>query len=161
MAMQHERTLTGEITDYIQSAVYDNLPADFIQRAKEAVIDGIGVMLAGHTTDCAMLVRRYVEGLGVKGSCTVIGDGTPSAAEYAALANGVSGHALDCDDTQISAAPDRVYGLLTHPTTPVLAAALAVAEETGASGRELLAAFCVGVEVACKMAETILTIPQR
>ena len=48
-----------------------------------------------------------------------------------------------------------MYGLLTHPTVPVLAASLAVAEEVGSSGRELIAAFCAGVEVACKVAEAI------
>ena len=36
-----------------------------------------------------------------------------------ALANGASGHAMDYDDTQLSSSPDRVFGLLTHPTVPV------------------------------------------
>ena len=79
---------------------------------------------------------------------TLIGEDTHLPAEYAALANGVSAHAHDFDDTQISEAPDRVYGLLTHPTTPVLSAAIPVAEEVGASGEELLTAFVAGVEIA-------------
>ncbi len=73
----------------------------------------------------------------------------------AALANGTAGHADDFDDTQLAQTPDRIYGLLTHPTVPALAATLAVAQETGASGKELLTAFCGGFEVECKIAEAM------
>jgi 2-methylcitrate dehydratase PrpD len=144
-----------ELAAYIQDVTYDSIPADVIQRAKEAIIDGIGVMLAGYPSESATLIRHYINGLGLSGNSTVVGEATTLPSEYAALANGVSGHALDFDDTQISSVPDRVYGLLTHPTTPVLAAALPVAEDTAAGGRDLLVAFCAGVEVACKMAEAI------
>lgn len=76
--------------------------------------------------------------------------GTPlrTSAEMAALANGLAMHAMDYDDTQLSTNPESVYGLLTHPTTPVLGAASAAAELIGASGRELMAAYVSGVEVA-------------
>ena len=150
-----ERSLTGELTEFVQDIDYDSIPEDVIQRAKEALIDGIGVMLSGYSSECATLVRQYISGLGLSGKTTVIGGRTTLPAEYAGLANGVAGHALDFDDTQISELPDRVYGLLTHPTTPVLGAALPSAEEAGASGRDLLTAFCAGVEVACKVAEAI------
>jgi 2-methylcitrate dehydratase PrpD len=62
-------------------------------------------------------------------------------------------HAMDYDDTQLSTNPDSVYGLLTHPTTPVLAAASAIAEVVGATGRDLLTASVAGVEVACRTAD--------
>ena len=154
MATQ-DNSLTNELAEFALGVDYAGLPDNVVQRAKEAIIDGIGVVLSGYTSDCATLVRRYIAGLGLKGRATVAGDPVTLPAEYAALANGVAGHALDFDDTQISALPDRIYGLLTHPTTPVLAAALPAAEEAGANGRQLLAAFCAGVEVACKMAEAI------
>ena len=155
MATQSTETLTGEIADFLQGVRFQDLPVDVLQRAKEAVIDGVGVTLAGRTTECSSLIRRYIQSLGVSGKSTLIGENTLLPAEYAALANGVSSHAHDFDDTQISRAPDRVYGLLTHPTTPVLSTAIPVAEEVGASGAELLTAFVAGVEIACKMAEAI------
>ncbi len=150
-----DSTLTTELTEFIHGISFESIPKSVVQRAKEAIIDGIGVVLSGHSSDCATLIRRYISGLGLRGKATVAGEATTLPAEYAALANGVAGHALDFDDTQISSLPDRVYGLLTHPTTPVLAAALPAAEEVDANGKELLTAFCVGVEVACKMAEAI------
>ena len=77
-------------------------------------------------------------------------------ARFAAFANGVSIHADDYDDTQLAIAKDRVYGLLTHPTAPALPPVLALAERDRRSGRDLLTAYQVGVEVECKIAEAIL-----
>ena len=150
-----DKSLTLEIAEYAGGVSYQSIPANVIQRAKDAVVDGLGVMLAGSNSESAKIVGRYLHELGVAGQSSVIGETMMLPAPFAALANGTSGHALDYDDTQIPSAPERVYGLLTHPTTPVLSASLAVAEETGAGGRELLAAFIVGVEVACKVAEAI------
>ena len=64
-------------------------------------------------------------------------------------------HADDYDDTQLAVAPDRVYGLLTHPSAPALPAVLAFSETKSKTGRELLTAYNVGVEVECKIAEAI------
>src|SRR6202030_1171361 len=74
---------------------------------------------------------------------------------FAALVNGTGIHADDYDDTQLAVAKDRVYGLLTHPTAPVLPVALAIAEARAMSGQELLLAYHIGVEVETKIAEAI------
>jgi 2-methylcitrate dehydratase PrpD len=69
--------------------------------------------------------------------------------------NGISIHADDFDDTQLAAAKDRVYGLLMHPTVPVLPAAFALAEQRRVTGKEWMLAYHMGVEVECKIAEAI------
>ena len=70
--------------------------------------------------------------------------------------NGTSGHAMDWDDTQLSSTPDRIYGLLTHPTMPPLTAGFAVSEKLETtSGRDFMTAFLAGFEVECKIAEAI------
>src|SRR5438045_8928949 len=74
---------------------------------------------------------------------------------FAAFANGVSIHADDFDDTQLSAAKDRVYGLLVHPTVPVLPAVLAVTEGRAMSGKEFMLAYHLGVDVEGTIAEAI------
>lgn len=77
-------------------------------------------------------------------------------APQAAFWNGLSGHAMDWDDTQLAEGPNRPYGLLTHPTIPPLSAALAISEMLGGvSGEALLTAFVAGVEGECKIAEAI------
>jgi len=77
------------------------------------------------------------------------------APRFAAFANGIGIHADDYDDTQLAVGADRVYGLLTHPTAPVLPAVLAVGETRNCSGREAMLAYHLGVEVETKIAEAI------
>ena len=99
---------------------------------------------------------RAVKNVDGFGGSTILGPQRMSAsATQAALANAASGHAMDYDDTQLSSTPDRVFGLLTHPTVPVLAASLAVGERLGVDGRAFLEAFVAGFEVECKIAEAI------
>lgn len=61
----------------------------------------------------------------------------------AALLNGISSHTFDFDDTHLKT--------IIHPAGPVASAALALAEHTGASGRALLDALVLGIDVACRM----------
>src|SRR5213075_943445 len=90
------------------------------------------------------------------GKATVIGSSLKTAPRFAAFLNGVAIHADDYDDTQLAMAKDRVYGLLTHPTAPALPPVLAVAERDHRSGRDMMTAYQIGVEVECKVAEAIL-----
>lgn len=130
-------------------------PMEVRAKAIEHIIDGVAVMLAGSRTECASKLAGYVRGLGGIPESMVIGFGFSTVARDAAMVNGASGHSDDYDDTQLSTAPDRIYGLMTHPTVPVLAAALAMGEAMDCSGRELLEAFITGFEVECKLAEAI------
>jgi len=150
------RGVTQEVINFIASARIDRFPDDVVQQGKGCLIDGFGVVLAGSTLEGSKIVREYVKAGGGKPGSTVIGGSSMKApVELAALANGASGHAMDYDDTQLSTTPDRTFGLLTHPTVPALASALAVAEQLGATGQDFLQAFLVGFEVECKIADAI------
>ena len=134
----------------------DTFPPEAVAIGKRCLIDGLGVVLAGSTTDASRIVREHVSARGESEESSVVGYGSRRvAASSAALVNGVSGHALDFDDTQLSTTADRIFGLLTHPTVPPLAAALAVGERQHASGAQFLEAFLTGFEVECKIAEAI------
>ena len=150
-----ERTMTQEVVQYIQGLTFEEIPSDVRQELTRCLVDGIGVVLSGVPAACSQIIQRYIRESATPGAASVLGTGITTSAELAALANGVAGHAEDFDDTQLSTSPDRLYGLLTHPTTPALAGTLAVAQEVGASGREFLTALCVGFEVECKIAEAI------
>ena len=148
--------VTSAVVDFIAHASFDRVPSPAIVEARRCLIDGFGVVLAGATAEGSAIVRAYVSACGGVRESTVFGPAKMSAtAAQAALANGASGHAMDYDDTQLSSTPDRVFGLLTHPTVPVLAASLAVSERLDAPGRTFLEAFLTGFEVECKIAEAI------
>ena len=119
------------------------------------LIDGVAVILSGATEASGRLVREHLREIGGTAQATVLGANLRVPLRLAAWANGTAGHAMDYDDTQLATDPQSVYGLLTHPTVPVLAAALAAAEATGASGPALLDAYIIGVEVACRIADAI------
>jgi len=145
--------ISDEVVNFILSG--KKLQQDVKARALEHIVDGVAVMLAGSRTECVRKVAGFVKGKGGIPQSSAIGLGFKAYITDAALINGTSGHADDYDDSQLSTAPDRLYGLMTHPTVPVLAAALAVGEEKGSSGSEVLEAFVAGFEVECKLAETI------
>src|SRR3989442_12792612 len=148
--------ITAAVVSFIAGARLERFPDRAIVEAKRCLIDGFGVMLAGSTVRGSQIVREYVKSSAGRGEATVLGPARMAApAAQAALANGASGHAMDYDDTQLSSSPDRVFGLLTHPTVPALAASLAVGERIGVSGRAFLEAFLIGFEVECKIAESI------
>jgi len=147
---------TDALTAFITKTTLSGIPADVVAQAKRCLVDGFGVILAGSTVRGSEIVRDYVRTTSDRKEATAIGAGTlMTTAAHAALLNGASGHAMDYDDTQLSTTPDRTFGLLTHPTVPALAAALAVAERRRGSGAGFLEAFLVGFEVECKIAEAI------
>src|ERR1700686_5348805 len=148
--------LSKSAAEFIVSAKSEDIPADVIELGKKSMLDGFGLALAGSVANSGPLVRKYVETLNSGGGkATVIGTSMRSAPRFAAFANAVGIHADDFDDTQLAVGKDRVYGLLTHPTAPVLPSALAVGEALRCSGAELMLSYHLGVEVECKIAEAI------
>jgi 2-methylcitrate dehydratase PrpD len=148
--------LTAYVADFVVETSADDLSPDVVALGKKSILDGLGLALSGSVAKSGELVRRHLDDLGLQeGSATVIGGGRKVAPRFAAFANGVGIHADDYDDTQLAVANDRVYGLLTHPTAPALPAALAMSEVVGASGRDFMLAYHLGVEVECKIAEAI------
>ncbi|MGD8762705.1 MAG: MmgE/PrpD family protein [Desulfobacteraceae bacterium] len=152
-----ESQITMEVARFIEQMSFDELPDEVLRLGKRCVLDGLAVILAGSQQQCTQIVRDYSLNNGQIPESTVFGsEPVKLPAMFAALVNGTAGHAMDWDDTQLSTTPDRIFGLLTHPTVPPLVAALAVAETCDAvSGKEFMSAFLTGFEVECKIAEAI------
>jgi len=153
--MERESALTDAIVQFVLETDYEAIPEDVRTISRRCFVDGTGLMVAGSTEESGKIIQNYLREVGGDPEARVLGTEMTVPANLAALANGVAAHAMDYDDTQLSSYPDRVYGLLTHPTSPVLAASLAMAEAMGSTGQELLTAFAVGFEVECKVAEAI------
>jgi 2-methylcitrate dehydratase PrpD len=147
--------LTQEVASYVAKTRFRDLPSEVVGLARGFILDGLGVALAGSTDECARIVQAHIRQMAGREEATVLGTSLSAPVPKAALANGVAGHAMDYDDTQLSTSKEAVYGLLTHPTTPVLAAALAVGEKQKTSGEEFLLAYILGVEVECRIADAI------
>ena len=123
----------------------DDVPDDVVTVAKQCILDWFGCALAGSQTDVADILREVVAI--TPGTSSIVASRLTSTAGGAALVNGAAGHALDFDDTHME--------MGGHPTAPVWPAALAVAEEVGAGGGDLLTAFVVGFEVECQLGRAL------
>jgi 2-methylcitrate dehydratase PrpD len=155
--MATESSLTAQVAKFITDTKPARIPKDVMHLGKRSILDGLGLALAGNAAESGHIVRTYLKSLGVPTDrgATVIGTAMKVPARFAAFANGIAIHADDYDDTQLAVAKDRVYGLLTHPTAPVLPAVLALAELGNRSGLDMLTAYQIAVEVETKVSEAI------
>ncbi len=139
--------VTKKIAEYVVNTGLEDFPPDAILAAKAAIIDCLGCALAGSKEPLADVLAEYLTGLGGNPTSTVIGRGFKTSAPEAGLINGAMSHALDYDDI--------TFITKTHPSAVLIPAALPVAEEIGASGRDMLLAYLVGFEVACAVGDAI------
>lgn len=151
-----QESLTAYAANFVCATQLKDIPENVRELGKKSMLDGLGLAIAGSVAKSGELVRKHLIAQGFNsGAATVIGSNLRCAPRFAAFANGVGVHADDYDDTQLAVAPDRVYGLLTHPTAPALPAALAVGEQNNVSGADVFLAYQLGVELECKIAEAI------
>ncbi|HEY8370323.1 MAG TPA: MmgE/PrpD family protein [Thermodesulfobacteriota bacterium] len=148
-------SLTREVARFVHTTRLADIPDEVQTLAKSYILDGLGVALAGSTEPCCKIALKHYQAQAPKGQAWVIGQPVRMPAEIAAFLNGMAAHAMDYDDTQLSTSKDAVYGLLTHPTTPVLNAAWAAAEVAGKGGKELLEAYILGVEIECRLSDAM------
>ena len=135
--------LTEALAEFIQAKTLQDLPPDGLEKAKKAVADTFAVMLAGAGSEVAPPLLRYAERSGERGASPILGSGRTASPEMAALVNGTFGHALDFDDV-LSMMP-------AHPSAVILPALCADLPAGKLSGRALLEAYVIGVEVGGKI----------
>lgn len=136
-ATQITSSFTDRLVDDVRAIAHSGLSEADLTRTKAALIDYLGVALAGTTEESTRIARTFVEAEGGNPRSTVIGTATKTSMSQAALVNSIAAHALDFDDTSIF-----VGG---HATSVIMPAALAVGEALGSTGREILAAYSAGV----------------
>ena len=118
--------VTAELAEFIERTQISRIPDPVVQTAKLLVMDLLGVATAGSIEKCANIIHELTEVQGLSGEATLIGTAYKSNPAWSALANGVSGHALDFDDVS-----EPMYG---HPTVAVLPAVLALGETLNING---------------------------
>ena len=132
-------TAIARLAEFVVKTSLDDCPAAALSLVRRAALDTIGVMLAGASEPAARLVRQAIRAEGGLPLCTVFGTRMRTAPTWAALANGVAGHAHDFDDTN--------FALMGHPSVPLFAAALAAAETQPADGRAVALGYLIGFEI--------------
>jgi 2-methylcitrate dehydratase PrpD len=119
------------------------VPPPVVEAAKLHMLDVVGCGLAAHGLDVATEGRSTMAELGGEPEASVIGLDTRLPAANAAFANAMLCHGLDFDDTHSDS--------VSHVSTVVVPAALALAEARGVNGRELLTAVIAGNEIVTRI----------
>lgn len=146
---QETKSDTDELSSFVATTSFDSLSSDLITKLKDLVLDHIGVAAsAAVTAESSDPFLTAIQGLdNGGGTSTVYGKGRKLSPRNAALLNGAFSHSFDFDDTLAVGA--------SHPGASVIPAALAQAEASNASGRDLLVALAVGYEIVSRLSRAL------
>src|SRR5882757_5050138 len=135
---------TVQLARYAAGLRYEDLPAEVVACARNAIIDTIAACICGADLPWSRIVIDYAERIGPGGASRILGRGSAVQAPAAALANGALAHAFELDSLTRP-------GAGAPPGATVLPPALAIAQERGADGPALIAAFVAGNEVMIRI----------
>lgn len=139
--------IADELALRVSRFQYEELPGQAIRAAKDALLDTLGVTLAGSHEPAAAIVRDILLEESRPGNSVAVGTRHKTNCLDAALMNGTAAHALDFDDVS-----DAMGG---HPSAPVLAALLALGDKIEASGQDIVIAFVAGFETEIRIAKAV------
>lgn len=140
---------TAKIARFVVGTEFKKIPSEAVKMAKTAVLDCLGVALAGSKESSARICAEIARQEQAKEESSVIGQGFKSSAMHAAFANGTAAHALDFDHS---------FTLMGQPTAPIIPAIISLGESLGASGRRCLEAYVAGFETITKL---VMSLRQR
>jgi 2-methylcitrate dehydratase PrpD len=139
---------THRLAQFVLQTRSADLPEGVIEAAGKALVDTIGCALAGVDEPVCLLARKWVVEMGSAPHACIWGTTLTASWPDAAFLNGIASHALDFDD--------NLPSQRGHPSTTVFPAIFAAAQSSGQrSGREILAAYAIGVEVSGKLGRAV------
>ncbi len=140
--------LTEKLANFVVRTAYEGISGEAVRKAKECILDCVGVIVAGTTDPIKVPVRQFLEEVGGNKHATIMGLGGKTSVTGAALANGIFGHVLDYDDT------NQIF--IGHATVVVVPAILALAEKLKLSGKDVITAYMVGTEVQWRLGDALV-----
>jgi len=141
-ASAHKDTIAERVAEFVAATNADDIPDEVLERARYLILDAVGLAFAATAYPFPAIAREALGKLG-SGEHPVLGMKDRLEARDAAVLNGILVHGLDFDDTHIPA--------VTHVSAAALPAALSAGVLAGRSGRELLAAYVLGVEISARI----------
>jgi 2-methylcitrate dehydratase len=138
-------TLAHQLADYACALRFEDLSKDVVHEVKRRIIDSLGCALGAWKEEPCAIARKVASDFSAKQGSTIIGTNHRAPPDWTAFANGCCIRYFDYNDTYLSKEP-------AHPSDNI-AAALAVAESVGASGRGLITAIALAYEVQCRLCD--------
>ncbi|HWO41686.1 MAG TPA: MmgE/PrpD family protein, partial [Candidatus Eisenbacteria bacterium] len=135
--------ITEQLAAHTGAVRFADIPPEAIEKAKDCILDQIGVELLGSTLEWNKIAYRYVAGMGGPGESTIVNYGDKTSTLEAAFVNATFGQGCELDDVGFAAGG--------HPGSATVPVALALCEKYRCSGRDFLAAVVVGCDVMYRL----------
>ena len=139
--------VTARIVDYVATAQWQDLPASLVHEAKRSLVNHFAAAFAGCRDDTVEKLVAVLAPLSGPAQATLIGRSERLGALDGAFVNAAMSNVLDFCDTHLAT--------VIHPTAPIAPALFALAELRPVPGRQLVHAFALGVDVACRIGNSI------
>jgi 2-methylcitrate dehydratase PrpD len=132
--------ITEKLAEFVSETQFNDLPQDVVLETKRVLLDSIGCAIAGASSDVGKIGIELAKRLGGPAESTIVGTSEMVSCANAAFANGQLINALDYDAMSTG-----------HDVPTVIAASLAMVESDRASGKDLILATALGLEVSCRV----------
>ena len=139
--------LTRALAEQARALSFADLPQETRDRARQCILDYVACAMAGASDELTEILVAEMREQGGEARATLFGHEGRLPAASAALINGASAHALDFDDVNLA--------MPGHPSVAILPALLALAEERGSSGQDVMTAFVAGYELQCRVGRVL------
>jgi 2-methylcitrate dehydratase PrpD len=139
---EQSETQSARLAQFALGLRYDDIPHEVRERGKHLMLDAIGIAYRSRAFYFAQATFDALKALGA-GTSAVIGGGRTLSPRDATIMNGVLAHGLDYDDT-------HSRGVI-HATVSSLPLAIALGDQTGASGRDFLTAYVAAMETSTRL----------
>jgi 2-methylcitrate dehydratase PrpD len=141
--------ITRDLVSWCNNLEYQRLPAEVVDKVKYLALDFVGVVARGSIEDSSIIVYELIKKMSDAGkdSTVVIGTNFNASQQYAAMANGTAGHAVEMDDVNLEAC--------LHPGGVIFPAVFASCEVTEADGRRFIESVVIGYEVMVRLGRAL------
>jgi len=146
-ANNNNEYILERIASLICSFDISKISPEAINLSRTAIIDTIGVTIAGVIEPCATNLIKTPGVATAPGLCSILGTKRKTSALDATFINGTASHALDYDDFS--------QPMGGHQSAPLVAPLMALAQERTLSGRKLIDAYIVGIETEIRIARSV------
>jgi 2-methylcitrate dehydratase PrpD len=131
------------LAEFAAGLAFRDIPDAVRDRAVDGILDTVGACQFGATLPWSKIAIAYAVSAG-DGPCTILGTRHKVSAAMAALANGTLAHGCEIDNL-------RQPSVGVHPGATLVPAILAIGEEIGASGEDILTAYVAGFETMARI----------
>ncbi|MCA3368446.1 MAG: MmgE/PrpD family protein [Roseomonas sp.] len=132
---------------FIAESRFDSLPEALRHEGRRSILNHVGCALGVARDPAVITALEIMREASGKPRATVLGQCDRLGVMEAAFVNAIASNLLDYDDTHLNT--------VIHPSAPVAPVAFALGEEAGASGAEVLHAFLLGGEIACRIGNAV------